>query len=390
MIDSAWMTFVLLIAIRVFQAPALIKAWMASSAFWGYCLNPWMIGLAARVQWPATRLASCYLALNATLMGVAASQPSLLVYTPLMVAWMVFSSQVSPLMVHVYTQHYPKVERGRRCASVFLIASVGGSLFSYTAGRCLDANLDYYRWVLLSFAAAGYAAAYCLSRIPSTPIPCEANARGWSNVGLIIKDRLFGWVVLAWTLMSLGQWMVMPLRLEYLTHPSYGLQASNQQVALVTFVIPALAQALSMKPWGLAFDHYPVLYVRIAVNLCIVAGVLIFFHVKTLLLLGVATGLMGLGSGGSMLLSHIWVTKLAGQPGKAPAYMSAHAFVSGLRGLCAPFLGYWLIGATSPSWTAALAATLGIGSMLMFAYVAHHPRLGEGQRPKFWSRTAKP
>ena len=70
----------------------------------------------------------------------------------------------------------------------------------------------------------------------------------------------------------------------------------------------------------------------------------------------------------------LWVTKIAPK-GRESSYMSVHSFFTGVRGVPAPFLGYWILTTLGPSqvsWTSALL--IGV-SCLIFLKLSSDERL---------------
>ncbi|WP_421781683.1 MFS transporter [Kiloniella litopenaei] len=373
-LDAGWMTFGLLIAIRVFDAPASLKAFMMGAGFVGYFLNPATLSLAARSQMKVTRLVGLYFALSALILVGAALASSLWLYAGLVIAWFLVATQLSPLMVHVYAENYPNKERGSRVAMSFMLAGITGVAFSYCGGKLLDWDLSYYTLVLIIMACAAGSAGAAVTRIPFThAIPYEGNKSIWQNISLIWKDGLFGWVLLAWSLVSIAHWMMMPLRIEHMVD----FHASNGQIALMTVGIPSLCQIVSTRIWGRVFDTLNFMVVRLLINGFFLLGFLIFFYTQDLLLLGIGSALIGVATGGNYFISNIWVTKLAGK-GKAAAYMSANAAVSGLRGLLAPFLGYLFWEQSSAVTVAWIGASLIMVSAGMFLAAKKHERFNLG------------
>jgi hypothetical protein len=374
LLDAAWMTFLVLIAIRCFNASATIKACIVSAGFWGYFCNPVMMKVAKLTGFKNSTLAGLYYIASGLLMLLAASTPYLWVYTSLVIVWQFVSCQVGPIMIQTYAENYEKHERGQRCSTTFLFAAIMGSVFSYCGGRLLDSRLAYYSWILIAIGLGSFMAAFFVMKIPSNPLKMQSSGNIRKSLSLFWKDKLFGWISLAWTLMSLGQWMISPLRIEYMANPQYGCSASNKEIAIITFIVPAISQIVSLKVWGYAFDKINFIFLRIIINLCAMLGILIFFHSTDLLVLGIATALMGFSSGGSMLTSNIWVTKIATKE-NVSSYMSAHVWVSGLRGLLAPFLGFFFLAKTNPHTVSYVVNGVGLLSIAMFLWAKSHHRM---------------
>ena len=55
--------------------------------------------------------------------------------------------------------------------------------------------------------------------------------------------------------MGFGNLMMIPIRVEYLTNPFYGLQKTDLTIAILTLVIPNVFRLLLNPLWGWLFDR---------------------------------------------------------------------------------------------------------------------------------------
>ena len=70
----------------------------------------------------------------------------------------------------------------------------------------------------------------------------------------------------------------------------------------------------------------------------------------------------------------LWVTKVAPR-GMEASYMSLHLFFTGMRGLPAPFLGYWVLTNLGPGAVSWVSATLIMLGCVIFVIIASDKRL---------------
>ena len=185
-----------------------------------------------------------------------------------------------------------------------------------------------------------------------------------------------------WMLMGFANLMILPLRVEYLANSKYGVTwqgaaLTTAQIALLVGVIPNLARLVMSPIWGRLFDHMNFFVLRIVLNLGFALGMLSFFggdHVVWLVLGAIIYGISN--SGGDVAWS-LWVTKFA-PPERVADYMSVHTFFTGLRGVLAPVVAFWLVGQFS------LAAISWLGAiMIVFATLLLIPEIkfGKTARP---------
>ena len=147
-LEAGWTTFVLLIAIRQFNAPDSYKAFIAGASPIGFLLTPITVYIAARWQWRPSLLSTCLFFLTALLTFGATVTESLALFTALMMTSQVVAVQQGPLMTQIYAENYPASQRGRRIAMPFILASLGTILFSLAGGQVLDQSMIYYRYLL--------------------------------------------------------------------------------------------------------------------------------------------------------------------------------------------------------------------------------------------------
>jgi hypothetical protein len=143
-------------------------------------------------------------------------------------------------------------------------------------------------------------------------------------------------------LMGFGNLLMLPLRVEFLANPRYGIELPPAAIALVVGVIPSLTNLVFARFGGRLFDTMNFFLLRIILNAFFVAAISSFF------LCGGMTGFVlggfffGMASSGGNVAWSLWVTKVA-KPELVADYMGVHSFLTGVRGLAAPLMGFYLI-----------------------------------------------
>jgi len=99
---------------------------------------------------------------------------------------------------------------------------------------------------------------------------------------------------------------------------------------------------------------------RIILNCFFAASTVLIFATHNIWVVGCGFALQGFAFAGGNIAWSLWVTKIAPEEHVAE-YMSVHTFTTGIRGVIAPFLGFWLITVTSP-------AIIGIGAAAMMLF----------------------
>ena len=158
--------------------------------------------------------------------------------------------------------------------------------------------------------------------------------------------------------------MLLPLRVDYLVEPEYGIETTATMVTLLTVAVPSAVRLLATNFFGRVFDQLSVYTVRIVLNTLFLVYVISFFSTTSPIGLWMGAIALGLAFAGSELMWMMWVTKFA-PPDRTADYMGLHTFFTGCRAVAAPLFAYLVIGPLSLGWLAILGATLMTTSILM-------------------------
>jgi MFS family permease len=381
-LETAGGTFLLLIAVRHFEAGALAKALVAGGGSFGLMLGPWLVARVETAGWPVAKAAARVAVLGAIGFVIMALVPALPVFVVGAVLTMAASAAAVPLMTQIYQENYPERQRGKLFSRTFMIRIATAAAFSEIAGRLLSANLVYFRLLLVVFAAAFAFASFCLARLPSRPLVASGGTHPFRALRFVRDDALFRRTLVMWMLMGFANLMILPLRVEYLANPKYGVTWGGQllttaQIALLVGVIPNLARLVMSPVWGWLFDRMNFFVLRIVLNAGFALGMLSFFGGNHLAWLIVGAIIYGISNGGGDVAWGLWVTKFA-PPERVADYMSVHTFFTGLRGVLAPMAAFQLVA----YWSVAAISWLGAG-MIVAATLLLIPEIkfGRNARP---------
>src|SRR4051812_4013696 len=341
-LEAAANTFLLIIAVRWFHAGSTSKALVAGGGSFGLFLTPIIVTQVARLGWTASKAATALAIFGAILFMAMAALPFLPIFVLGSVLAMAAASGAVPLFTHMYHDNYPEKQRGQLFSSTVMIRIAAAAVFSEMAGRFLFANLSYFRWLLVVFAAAFAFAAYHLNRIPSTPIPRDEGAHPFQALRFVRTDRVLRLTLIAWMLMGTANLMMLPMRVEYLANPKYGLNLSVVEVAFLTGVIPNVARLILSPIWGWLFDRMNFFMLRAVLNVGFAVGILSFFTSNSLTGLLLGGIVFGASNAGGDIAWSLWVTKFS-PPDRIADYMSVHTFFTGLRGVAAPLMAFQLV-----------------------------------------------
>lgn len=372
-LEAGWSTFALVIAIRYFEAPDKYKSFIAGAWSMGFLLTPLTLYLVAKLSHRSSVACACMFGASAVLMVGATLAQSLLIFTLLIMLSQIATAQQGPLMLQIYADNYTSKERGGRMTVPFILTALAAILFAYFGGKLLDVSIDYYQILFAIITLAAVGAAWAVSRIPSHALTTEHIGNPWQSFSLIWKDKLFGYLLGSWMLLGFGNLITLPIRVEYLANPDYGVNASNTQIAFLMLIVPAVARICSTKLWGRIFDHMHLITTRNLLNCVFILSIGSFFFTTNLVLLTIAMAFLGVAIGGGKIVWSLWVTKIAPNE-KASSYMSIHMALTGFRGTLAPFIGYWILSQSSPTYVAIAGMLLIVVSTVLFEFVRKHPR----------------
>lgn len=355
--ETCWQVFALLVAIRVFEADESIKQFIPAGLGIGFLLSPIGLGIANRLNLRISRIISIlWIAVAVALAGMTLA-PGVFLFVFFIALAQIVASQGIPMMTHLYSTNYPSNMRGGRLSTTFVIASSVGIGFGYLGGELLDWNVGYYPAIFSVGIAAALLAAFSTWHIPSEMAWTLQSRNPLRSMAIAWQDRLFGLMLTAWMLMGLGNLMMIPIRVEYLANPAYGINASNTQISALLISTVLAFRLISTKIWGFFFDRINVVVLRISLNLVFAASIIFFFFTDQLWLIAIGCALLGTAFGGGGILWALYVTKIA-PPEEISSYMSVHSFLTGVRMAIAPIIGYSVTEYTHPVFAAWIALVL--------------------------------
>jgi MFS family permease len=309
-------------------------------------------------------------AFAATLLGL------LPVYAIASMMAMACAAAAIPLFTHIYQDNYPEAGRGRLFSRTVMIRIGVAAAFSELAGRALSVDFQWFRWLVLAFAAAMAFGGWCLHRIPSDHIHDAGGAHPFYAMRFVREDPIFRRTLIAWMLMGFANLMMLPLRVEYLANKRYGLNLTVGTIALVTGVIPNLARLVMSPIWGWLFDRMNFFTLRVTLNVGFAIGILTFFVSNSFSGLVMGGIIFGISNAGGDVAWSLWVTKFA-PPRRVADYMSVHTFFTGIRGVLAPVCAFFMVSRVGLGAMAGFSAALIVAATLLLV-----PEIKFGKRAR--------
>jgi MFS family permease len=103
---------------------------------------------------------------------------------------------------------------------------------------------------------------------------------------------------------------------------------------------------------------------RITLNVISVASLIIFFYSTSIPMLMLGMIIFGIFRAGGEVAWNLWVTKIA-PPELVADYMSVHTLLTGVRGIFAPFLGFYAATVLPLQSIASISGCLLLGACLL-------------------------
>lgn len=372
-------TIVLTIAITRFEAAGWVKGVIAAAAGVGLLASPFVTAAARRHQRPVMVVAAAISMIGALGFALAASGALVLMVVGAVIGVAAISAPI-PLQTATYERNFSALDRGRRVGRGMAVRVAVGALVGFGMGEFLKRHPDRW-WLLLVVAAIAMAAVgLCQANVPSEPLArVEGRTSPLPHFHLLGEDRQLRLTLVAWMLMGFGNLMLLPLRVEYLASPRYGIDADPAQITLLTVTVPSIVRLLCMPLFGGLFDRMSFFSARIMVNLLFALYVGAFFSGSSDLGLLLGAIAFGVGSAGGDLMWTLWVTKFA-PPGRVADYMGLHTFFTGVRASCAPILGFLVIERFDLETVAWIAAGLIVVSSMVLLPEARLERRAAAER----------
>lgn len=397
-IETAGNTFLLLIATRHFDAGPVAKAMVAAGGSVGLLLTPLTVDRVQKRGACPSQAAARILTVGAIAMLVGSIVPAAwgAMFALACVVGLATPHSLVPLLTQIYQDNYPAERRGRLYSRSVMIRIGAAMSFAAVAGLWLDprpitgfpawfndltepiaAIAGRERMLILLFAGAFAAAAWSIAPIPSAPLPSSAGSHPLHAWRFVRSDRVFRQALIAWMLMGFANLAMLPIRIEYLGNPRYGLAKPAGEIALLTLVIPNLARLVISPVWGWLFDRMNFFAMRCALNLGFAIGIAAFFTSDTTPGLVIGALVYGISTAGGDVAWALWVTKFA-PPGRVADYMSVHTFLTGIRGVMAPFIAFQVVQHFAPTTMGWVA-----GAMIVVATLILLPEIWTpGSTPK--------
>jgi MFS family permease len=263
----------------------------------------------------------------------------------------------APLTAQIYRKHYASHKRGRLFSITSLIRAGAAGGISWLIGSWLKSRGNDFSPLFWGYAVACLMMAGCVMLMAPVVLRQTARLKWFDAFRHVSEDAPFKKLLIVWMVFGFGNLVSLALFVEYITNPLYGYNYGPKNVGLITGTVPMLAFIVFVVPWGTVFDRLPFYTVRALVNVFFILGILIYYLGSGFMAHCIGIALHGIARSGGEIIWTLWVTKFANSD-KVVEYMSVHTFLTGVRGVIAPFIAFMVAAYASPSWVAWISAGL--------------------------------
>jgi MFS family permease len=365
---------VLLVAIQHFDAGPNVKAALAGASFLGLFLAPLAVTVVAQRGSPLNRALALMLAAAALALAASGASSTLPLFVAGVLVGVPLIQASVPLVTAIWEQNVPARIRGRWFGVIASASTGAGALSGLAIARWMGADAGRYRPVMIALAVGVALAALAALRIPGAT-PARGGRNPLARLSLLWRHPRFGTISIAWMLLGFGNLITVPLRTELLASGDFGPVYSAELVLYLTVVLPQVATLVSVLMWGPLFDRLDFLWLRLILNGLFALSILSFFT-ASLPLQVLGSVLFGMARGGGLIAWNLWVTKYA-PPHRTADYMAVHTFLTGVRGISAPFIAYALLDGWPLSWVIRLGVALIVLASLMLAVLLRRGDRGQ-------------
>lgn len=357
-IDTAATSFVIFFAIQVFDMHWSIKAAMLAASSVGQLCSLFIVQIARRLGRPVNTLAACIWLLSFTGFAIASmsGKQANLYFVGCVIA-SISLGMSAPLTAQIYRKHYSSNKRGRLFSITSLIRAGAAGGISWLIGSWLKSRGNDFSPLFWGYAVACLMMAGCVMLMAPVVLRQTVRLKWFDAFRHVSEDAPFRKLLIVWMVFGFGNLVSLALFVEYITNPLYGYNYGPKNVGLITGTVPMLAFIVFVVPWGMVFDRLPFYTVRALVNVFFILGILIYYLGSGFTALCIGIALHGIARSGGEIIWTLWVTKFANSD-KVVEYMSVHTFLTGARGVIAPFIAFMVAAYSSPSWVAWISAGL--------------------------------
>lgn len=363
-VGTIQVTFALIVAIKYFQASDTAKSIISGCYSGGLLLSLPYAAWAPRFIRRKNLRGALPAVGCAVGLVIAAFARNTFEYTSGIVLFGLCAPLPLPTLTSMYADGYQSNMRGQLFGVSVVVSVLSGLLAQFLGGKALDINLLFFREFYLILAVASLLMGFAIWRMPCGETEETPAPNPFRSFSALRENPMFAYVLFTWFLFGAANLGLQPQRIEYLIQPQYGLELSPHLVVLITGVTLETSRALVIPVWARLFDRFNFIWLRIWMCVFMAAHILMYYYCTSIWMLVLSMALLGMAFGGGAIAWNLWVTKFAPQEHTA-RYMAVHTFLTGVRGVFSPAIGYAAVHLMSIQATAWISGAMVILSIAM-------------------------
>lgn len=276
-----------------------------------------------------------------------------------------------PLLGVIYQRNYPVGNRGRLVSFIRQWHMLMALIVAWSVGWFLEMEQTAFRWI---YPIAGVVGIIGILWFAGVQCPIQKPREQWRlrNIPqILLQDRNFLLFMLFQFMLGFAA-LLGHLMLQLYVNKETHLNCSPQQAAVILGVIPPLAMLLTVRIWGRVFDSINIVWFRAIASTIMALGYGIYAIDDSLVIVGCGAFLWGMGRCGGQLAWTLGVLAFAPQE-RAGLYLGVHTFLTGFRGVIAPFVGVWVLQFGHPRLCFAIVAMIVMLSALFTLLFVRDP-----------------
>lgn len=353
----------LVVAIRFFSAGDFWKGLISASTAIGFFLSVPLTAVLNRRHVERSHVLTVLTALAGILLLAGGLAPSAAFFALAVTCSSAAFNLRQPFFSDLYGDVYPPEHRAQRIALGLRLLLIISFVSGLAYGRLLDGNISFWRYIFIFAALILVLSAITLSRLPNSDIRVFSK-KGLSIMAKPFKNPLFLYIQASWMLVGFGNLWALPLKAVYLTETGRGLGYSAGRTTLILAVIPVAMKLLVNPIWARLYSRLSFPALRISINVFFMISTPLFFLTDSLWVIILSAVLYGIAASGSPFIWQLWVTRIV-PPEETRIYQSVHAFLAGVRGIAAPFIGLAILRGVGFRSIGFISAFLTLASILM-------------------------
>lgn len=269
-----------------------------------------------------------------------------------------FNSLLIPAQNTIYQKNIESQRRGKIYGYTMSLGMLVTVIFTFMAGRLLDADEQHFRLVMVITAVAGFVASILLSfiKIRNNPVETDAPVLRFHerlldplrrSLHVLKTNKPFASFERDFSIYGMGFIMMMPVLPIFLVDMLKLSYTGNFIAKGVISQIPMLF----LSPWlGKWHDRlHPFRFISVFFGLLalfplliLLSGALINYHLLAVIIVYIAFAVFGVAMTGVNIAWNMSSIFFAGTD-DASMYQSVHVTMTGIRGILAPLLGLALM-----------------------------------------------